>query len=93
MKRPNITYPRVIMTREVLITMLRNIYKRYNVLANFTSQATSWLRFNVNTKYSYTNSSHPNAGSDWDPDRTFFISELIKFFPTTPKVQCQWNYK
>jgi TonB-linked SusC/RagA family outer membrane protein len=60
-------------------------YKRYNVLANLTSQATKWLRFNLNTKYSNTKSKHPNAGSDWDPGRTFFISEMIKFFPTTPK--------
>ncbi|MEO8762892.1 MAG: TonB-dependent receptor [Ginsengibacter sp.] len=58
-------------------------YKRYNVLANITSQATSWLRLNVNTKYANTKSSHPNLGSDWDPDRTFLISEMIKFFPTT----------
>jgi TonB-linked SusC/RagA family outer membrane protein len=59
-------------------------YRRFNVLANLTSQATSWLRFNLNTKYANTNSSHPNAGSDWDPERNFVISEMTKFFPTTP---------
>ena len=61
-------------------------YRRYNVLANLTSQTTSWLRFNLNTKYSNTNSSHPTApwgASTWDPDRNFMISEMIKFFPTT----------
>jgi len=59
-------------------------YKRYNVMANITTQATSWLRLNINTKYANTQSAHPNSGSDWDPGRNFVISEMIKFFPTTP---------
>ena len=61
----------------------KEYYNRYNVLANFTSQATSWLRVNVNTKYANTKSKHPNMGSDWDPNRNFVIGEMIKFFPTT----------
>lgn len=57
-------------------------YRRYNVLSNITTQATSWLRLNLNTKYSNTKSKHPNLGEDWDPDRNFILSEMIKFFPT-----------
>jgi TonB-linked SusC/RagA family outer membrane protein len=59
-------------------------YRRYNVSANITTQATNWLRLSLNSKYTSTQSSHPNLGTDWDPDRTFIISEMIKFFPTTP---------
>jgi TonB-linked SusC/RagA family outer membrane protein len=62
----------------------KEYYRRYNILANLTSQATSWLRLSLNTKYTNSQSLHPNAGSDWDPDRNFVMSEMIKFFPTTP---------
>ena len=64
-------------------------YRRYNILANITAQATSWLRLNVNTKYANTRSSHPNYSSTGDQGRNFIISEIIKFFPTTPFYN--WN--
>jgi TonB-linked SusC/RagA family outer membrane protein len=64
-------------------------YRRYNILANITSQATPWLRLNVNTKYANSRQSHPNYSSTDDGGRNFIISEIIKFFPTTTKYN--WN--
>ena len=64
-------------------------YQRYNILANISSDVTSWLRLNVNTKYANTRKSHPNYSSTDDQGRNFVISEIIKFFPTTPFYN--WN--
>ncbi len=57
-------------------------YKRYNVLANISAQATSWLRLNLNTKYSNTDEKHPLGPSGLEKNQ--LISEFMKFFPTTP---------
>ena len=59
MKKRNITYPEVIYDQGSSYNFADEFYKRYNVIANISSQVTSWLRLNLNTKYSKTKGIHP----------------------------------
>lgn len=60
----------------------KEYYKRYNVLTNFTTQTTPWLRFNVSTKYAIEKQEHPNYYQD--DSRAYLISELLVLYPITP---------
>ena len=57
-------------------------YKRYNILANITSNVNSWLKFNFNSKYARTESDNP-IGMVGLP-RTYTWSQFIDFWPTMP---------
>ncbi len=65
-----------------LYTWGADSYKRYNILANLSSQVTDWLRFDFGTKYARTNEDHP-IGMVGLP-RTYTWSQFINFFPTMP---------
>ena len=57
-------------------------YKRYNILANITSNVNSWLKFNFNSKYARTETDNP-IGMVGLP-RTYTWSQFIDFWPTMP---------
>ena len=57
-------------------------YKRYNILANITSNVNDWLKFNFNSKYARTESDNP-IGMVGLP-RTYTWSQFIDFWPTMP---------
>jgi len=57
-------------------------YKRYNILANFSTQVNDWIRFDFSTKYSKTNEDHP-LGVVGLP-RTYMWQQFIDFWPTMP---------
>ncbi len=57
-------------------------YKRYNILANITSNVNNWLKFNFNSKYARTESDNP-IGMVGLP-RTYTWSQFIDFWPTMP---------
>ncbi len=58
-------------------------YKRNNIVANVHTEATKWLRFDFSTKYNQTRTQHPST-LEGGYDRTEFLYEVMKFWPTTP---------
>ncbi|WP_206610051.1 TonB-dependent receptor [Maribellus luteus] len=57
-------------------------YKRYNILANLSSNVTDWARFDFSTKYARSNTDSP-IGMVGLP-RTYTWSQIIDFWPTMP---------
>jgi len=57
-------------------------YKRYNVMANISSQVTDWLRFESSTKYAKTETDWP-MGIVGAP-RTYIMRAFQSFAPMTP---------
>ena len=60
-----------------------DLYKRYNVMANITSQITDWLRFDYSSKYSRTETDHP-LGIVGQP-RSYIYRSFLSFGPLMPK--------
>lgn len=60
-----------------------DLYKRYNVMANITSQITNWLRFDYSSKYARTETDHP-LGIVAQP-RSYIYREFLSFGPLMPK--------
>lgn len=60
----------------------KDSYKRYNVMANITSQVTDWLRFESSTKYAKTKTDWP-LGMVGTP-RTYIMRGFLSFSPMTP---------
>ncbi len=60
-----------------------DLYKRYNVMANITSQVNSWLRFDLNTKYSRTEIDRP-LGIVGQP-QSYIHRQFLSFGPLMPK--------
>ena len=58
-------------------------YKRYDVLANFTSEVTKWLGFNLSTKYAKTHTDYPLGITT--VERRYFFESCYEFGPNTPK--------
>lgn len=58
-------------------------YKRYNILANLTSQINNWISFNFSTKYARNKTDVP-LGVVGLP-RTYTWSQFTNFWPTMPK--------
>jgi len=59
-----------------------DLYKRYNVMANITSQITDWLRFDYSSKYSRTETDRP-LGIVGQP-RTYIFRSFLSFSPMMP---------
>lgn len=59
-----------------------DLYKRYNVMANMTSQITDWLRFDYSSKYSRTEIDHP-LGIVGQP-RSYIYRSFLSFSPLMP---------
>lgn len=57
-------------------------YKRYNLVSNLSTQATKWMTVNLSTKFATSMQHHPIGSSGLDKKQ--IISEMIKFYPTTP---------
>jgi TonB-linked SusC/RagA family outer membrane protein len=57
-------------------------YKRYNVLANISSQATDWLRFDFSTKYTSTDQNQPLGIVA--QTNTYIYRSFLSFAPMTP---------
>uniref|UniRef100_UPI003217677B TonB-dependent receptor n=1 Tax=uncultured Draconibacterium sp. TaxID=1573823 RepID=UPI003217677B len=57
-------------------------YKRYNILANFSSKINEWSKFDFSTKYARSNTDNP-IGMVGLP-RTYTWSQIIDFWPTMP---------
>ncbi|HBL78098.1 MAG: SusC/RagA family TonB-linked outer membrane protein [Bacteroidetes bacterium GWF2_42_66] len=57
-------------------------YKRYNVLANISSQVNEWFRFDFDTKFMNSQKDYPYGRSE--NGRQFIFSEMLDFFPTGP---------
>ncbi|HAZ04551.1 MAG: SusC/RagA family TonB-linked outer membrane protein [Bacteroidetes bacterium GWF2_42_66] len=60
-----------------------DLYKRYNVMANITSQITNWLRFDYSSKYARTEIDHP-LGIVGQP-RSYIFRSFLSFSPMMPK--------
>lgn len=58
-------------------------YKRYDLLANFSTQATKWLRFDFSTKYSNTHKDYPLGITT--VERRYFGNSVFSFGPNTPR--------
>ena len=58
-------------------------YKRYDVLANFSSEVTNWLRFDFSTKYAKSQTDYPLGITT--VERRYFFENLYLFGPNTPK--------
>ncbi|SMD13260.1 TonB-dependent receptor [Pedobacter nyackensis] len=58
-------------------------YKRYNILANLTTQVNNWMSFNFSTKYARDKTDVP-LGVVGLP-RTYTWSQFTNFWPTMPK--------
>lgn len=58
-------------------------YKRYDLLANLSTQATPWLRFDLSTKYSNTHTDYPLGITV--VERRYFGYSLFAFGPLTPR--------
>ncbi|MDP3433414.1 MAG: SusC/RagA family TonB-linked outer membrane protein, partial [Bacteroidota bacterium] len=65
-----------------LYTWGADSYKRYNILANFSTQVNDWIRFDFSTKYARADEDHP-IGMVGLP-RTYTWSQFIDFWPTMP---------
>ncbi len=57
-------------------------YRRYNILANFTSTPTKWLSINLNTKFANSAARHPTGSSGLT--KTEMIYGIQTFPPLTP---------
>ena len=58
-------------------------YKRYDILANLSTQATKWLKFNLNTKYANTFTDYPIGITT--VERRYIGNSLFSFGPIQPK--------
>jgi TonB-linked SusC/RagA family outer membrane protein len=58
-------------------------YKRYDVLANLSTQATTWLKFNLSTKYSNTRTDYPIGITT--VERRYIGNSLFSFGPIQPR--------
>src|SRR5690606_17929793 len=57
-------------------------YKRYDLLANLSTQATKWLKFNLSTKYANTHTDYPIGITT--VERRYIGNSLFSFGPNTP---------
>ncbi|OJY81701.1 MAG: hypothetical protein BGP14_02680 [Sphingobacteriales bacterium 44-15] len=57
-------------------------YKRYDLLANLSTQATQWLKFNLSTKYANTYTDYPIGITT--VERRYIGNSLFSFGPNTP---------
>lgn len=57
-------------------------YKRYDLLANLSTQVTSWLKFNLSTKYANTHTDYPIGITT--VERRYIGNSLFSFGPNTP---------
>ena len=60
-----------------------DLYKRYNVMANFSSQINDWIRFDYSSKYSRTETDRP-LGIVGQP-RSYILRSFLSFGPLMPK--------
>ncbi len=60
-----------------------DLYQRYNVMANITSQVTDWLSFDFNTKYAMTKTDYPEGQTVAPRERIF--AGAYTFSPMQPK--------
>jgi TonB-linked SusC/RagA family outer membrane protein len=58
-------------------------YKRYDVLANLSTQATKWLKFNLSSKYSNTSTDYPIGITT--VERRYIGNSLFSFGPIQPR--------
>lgn len=58
-------------------------YMRYDLLANFSAQATKWLRFDLSTKYANTHTDYPLGITT--VERRYFGNSVNSFGPNTPR--------
>lgn len=58
-------------------------YKRYDLLANLSTQATKWLKFNLSTKYANTHTDYPIGITT--VERRYIGNSLFSFGPNTPR--------
>ncbi len=63
-------------------------FKRYNMLANITSQVTDWLRFDFSSKFAQTHNDRPVGPFGNDDMRFFMLQAMQTFWPTMP----MYNY-
>jgi len=59
-------------------------YKRYDMLANLSTEATDWLRFDFSTKYAKSNTDYPHGITTVDKEY-FWQTSIYHFAPNTPK--------
>lgn len=57
-------------------------YKRYNVIANVTSQVTDWLRFDYSSKYARTDTDQPLPMEE--SSREYLYRAMLTFSPMMP---------
>ncbi|MBX3241819.1 MAG: TonB-dependent receptor [Chitinophagaceae bacterium] len=57
-------------------------YKRYDLLANLSTQATQWLKFSLSTKYAHTYTDYPIGVTT--VERRYIGNTLFSFGPNTP---------
>jgi TonB-linked SusC/RagA family outer membrane protein len=57
-------------------------YKRYDLLANLSTQATKWLKFNLSTKYANSHTDYPIGITT--VERRYFGLQSFYFGPNTP---------
>ncbi len=57
-------------------------YKRYDVLANFTSEVTNWLKFDLSTKYAKSHTDYILGITT--VERRYFFESCYEFGPNTP---------
>lgn len=58
-------------------------YKRYDLLANLSTQATNWLKFNLSTKYANTRTDYPIGITT--VERRYIGNSLFAFGPIQPR--------
>lgn len=58
-------------------------YKRYDMLANLSTQATKWLKFNLSTKYANTYTDYPIGITT--VERRYIGNSLFSFGPIQPR--------
>ncbi|MEO8962712.1 MAG: TonB-dependent receptor [Ginsengibacter sp.] len=58
-------------------------YKRYDLLANLSTQATNWLKFNLSTKYANTHTDYPIGITT--VERRYIGDSYYSFGPNTPR--------
>jgi TonB-linked SusC/RagA family outer membrane protein len=58
-------------------------YKRYDILANLSTQATKWLKFNLSTKYANTRTDYPIGITT--VERRYIGNSLFSFGPIQPR--------
>ncbi|HLU90120.1 MAG TPA: SusC/RagA family TonB-linked outer membrane protein, partial [Cyclobacteriaceae bacterium] len=65
------------------ITWGNDRYKRYNILANVSTQVTDWARFDFSGRFARTERDYPNGGV-WD-DRSGYWMHFNILWPTMPE--------